>query len=38
VTNKEKRRHRISNWRDYNSALVRRGSLIFRVEQGAINK
>ena len=38
MTNKPKRRYRIRNWRDYNSALVRRGSLTLWVEQGAVNK
>jgi hypothetical protein len=38
VTNKKKRRYRIRNWRDYNSALVRRGSLTLWVEQSAVNK
>jgi hypothetical protein len=38
VTNKPKRRYRIRNWRDYNSALVRRGSLTLWVEQGAVDK
>jgi hypothetical protein len=38
VTNKPKRRYRIRNWRDYNSALVRRGSLTLWVEQGAVNR
>jgi hypothetical protein len=38
VTNKPKRRYRIRNWPDYNSALVRRGSLTLWVEQGAVNK
>jgi hypothetical protein len=38
VTNKPKRRYRIRNWPDYNSALVRRGSLTLWVEQGTINK
>jgi hypothetical protein len=38
VTNKEKRRYRIRNWRDYNSALVRRGSLTLWVEQRAVNR
>jgi hypothetical protein len=38
VTNKQKRRYRIRNWRDYNSALVRRGSLTLWVEQGAVKK
>jgi hypothetical protein len=38
VTNKPKRRYRIRNWRDYNSALVRRGSLTLWVEQSVVNK
>jgi len=38
VTNKPKRRYRIRNWRDYNSALVRRGSLTLWVEQGVMKK
>jgi len=38
VTNKKKRQYRIRNWRDYNSALARRGSLTLWVEQGAVNK
>jgi hypothetical protein len=38
VTNKAKRRYRIRNWRDYNSALVRRGSLTLWVEQGVVNR
>jgi hypothetical protein len=38
VTNKPKRRYRIRNWRDYNSALVRRGSLTLWVEQGVVNR
>ena len=38
MTNKPKRRYRIRNWRDYNSALVRRGSLTLWVEQSAVNK
>lgn len=32
VTNREKRRYRIRNWRDYNSAGGRRGSLSLRIE------
>jgi len=36
VTNKKKRRYRIRNWRDYNSALVRRGSLTLWVEDRAV--
>lgn len=38
MTNKRKRQYRIRNWRDYNSALVRRGSLTLWVEEGAVNK
>lgn len=38
MTNKPQRRYRIRNWRDYNSALVRRGSLTLWVEQSAVNK
>jgi hypothetical protein len=38
VTNKPKRQYRIRNWPDYNSALVRRGSLTLWVEQGVVNK
>jgi len=38
VTNKRKRRYRIRNWPDYNSALVRRGSLTLWVEQGAVGR
>lgn len=38
MTNKPKRRYRIRNWRDYNSALVRRGSLTLWVEQRAVDK
>jgi hypothetical protein len=38
VTNKAKRQYRIRNWRDYNSALVRRGSLTIWMEQGTVNK
>jgi hypothetical protein len=38
VTNKPRRRYRIRNWRDYNSALVRRGSLTLWVEQSAVDK
>ena len=38
MTNKQKRRYRIRNWRDYNAALVRRGSLTLRVEQGVVNR
>ncbi len=38
MTNKPKRRYRIRNWPDYNSALVRRGSLTLWVEQGVVNR
>ena len=38
MTNKAKRQYRIRNWPDYNSALVRRGSLTLWVEQGAVDK
>jgi hypothetical protein len=38
VTNQTKRRYRLRNWPDYNSALVRRGSLTLWVEQGTVNK
>jgi hypothetical protein len=37
VTNQTKRRYRIRNWRDYNSALIRRGSLTLWVESSAVN-
>jgi endonuclease YncB( thermonuclease family) len=36
VTNKRKRQYRIRNWRDYNSAMVRRGSRTLWVEARAI--
>jgi hypothetical protein len=38
VTNKPKRQYRIRDWPDYNSALVRRGSLTLWVERSAIDK
>jgi hypothetical protein len=38
VTNKPKRQYRIRNWRDYNKAVVRRGSLTLWVEQRAPNQ
>jgi hypothetical protein len=38
VTNKPKRQYRIRNWRDYNSALIRRGSLTLWVEQGVAGR
>ena len=37
MTNKEKRRYRIRNWRDYNKALVGRGSLTLWVDSRALN-
>lgn len=36
MTNKRRRQYRVRNWRDYNSALVRRGSLTLWVEQRAV--
>jgi hypothetical protein len=38
VTNKTRRQYRIRNWRDYNRALIGRGSLTLWVEQRAIDK
>ena len=38
MTNKPKRRYRIRNWHDYNSALVRRGSLTLWVEPSTVNR
>jgi hypothetical protein len=38
VTNRKKRQYRVRNWRDYNSALVRRGSLTLWVESSVVNK
>jgi Transposase DDE domain len=38
VTNKTKRQYRIRNWRDYNRALIGRGSLTLWVERRAVNK
>ena len=38
MTNKKKRQYGIRDWRDYNAALVRRGSLTLWVEQGAANR
>jgi hypothetical protein len=38
VTNRRKRQYRVRNWRDYNSALVRRGSLTLWVEEGTAHK
>ena len=38
MTNKQKRRYRIRNWREYNKALVSRGSLTLWVEQRAVCK
>ena len=36
MTNQNKRQYRIRNWRDYNSALVRRGSLTLWVEERTV--
>jgi Transposase DDE domain len=36
VSNRNKRQYRTRNWRDYNSALVRRGSLTLWVEERAV--
>jgi hypothetical protein len=36
VTKRTRRRYRIRNWREYNSALVRRGSLTLWVEQRSV--
>jgi hypothetical protein len=38
VTNKPKRQYRIRNWPDYNSALVRRGSLTLWVEESVVGR
>ena len=38
MTNKPKRQYRIRNWHEYNSALVRRGSLTVWVEQGVVGR
>jgi hypothetical protein len=38
VTNRKKRQYRVRNWRDYNKALVRRGSLTLWVEQGVAGR
>jgi hypothetical protein len=38
VTKRKKRRYRVRNWRDYNSALVRRGSLTLWVEQSVVDR
>lgn len=35
MTNKQKRRHRIRNWRQYNKALVQRGSLTLWIDTRA---
>jgi IS5 family transposase len=37
VTNKKKQQYRIRNWRDYNKALVRRGSLTLWIDTRAID-
>jgi hypothetical protein len=38
VTNRTRRQYRVRNRRDYNSALVRRGSLTLWVEQSAVGR
>jgi hypothetical protein len=38
VTTKNKRRYRIRNWRDYNKALVARGSLTLWIDERAVGK
>lgn len=38
VTNRKKRKYRVRNWRDYNRALIGRGSLTLWVEQGTLDK
>jgi hypothetical protein len=38
VTNKRKRQYRIRNWRDYNKALVGRGSLTLWIDSRAFDK
>ena len=38
MTNKQKRQYRVRNWRDYNRALIGRGSLTLWVEQGTLDK
>ena len=38
MTNKRKRRYRIRNWREYNRALVGRGSLTLWVDERDLNK
>ncbi len=38
MTNKKKRQYRIRNWRDYNKALVRRGSLTLWVEARTLGR
>jgi hypothetical protein len=37
VTNKEKRQYRIRNWRQYNKALISRGSLTLWIDSRSIN-
>jgi hypothetical protein len=37
VTNKQKRQYRIRNWREYNKALVRRGSLTLWVDAHSLD-
>ena len=36
MTNKRKRQYRVRNWRDYNSALVGRGSLTLRLDSRSL--
>lgn len=38
MTTKKKQQYRIRNWREYNSALVRRGSLTLWVEAGVVDR
>jgi hypothetical protein len=38
VTKRKERKYRVRNWRDYNSALVRRGGLTLRVEEGTVGR
>ena len=38
MTNQNKRQYRIRNWPDYNSALIRRGSLTLWVEESVVGR
>lgn len=38
MTTKKKQQYRIRNWKEYNSALVRRGSLTLWVEDGVVGR